>query len=131
MVRVTRPGGRVGIFDVDGDLTLFAHPDREVTRRIIACYSDLGWINSWLMRELPALLPRLGVTNVKTKAFMPLETGGYYALRAERTAEAAATAGAISASELASWLKTLRELITAQHFLGGQVHLFVWGVRPA
>ncbi len=131
MVRVTRPGGRVGIFDVDGDMTLFAHPNRELTRRIVASYSDLGWVNGLLVRELPGLLEGLGVANVKAKAFMPLETSGYYAVRAERAAEAAATAGMITADELAGWLKTLREQIAAKRFLGGQVHLFVWGARPS
>jgi ubiquinone/menaquinone biosynthesis C-methylase UbiE len=131
MVRVTRPGGRVGIFDVDGDLTLFAHPDRDLTRRIIASYSDLGWVNSWYMRGLPGLLASLGVVNVKTQAFMPLEAGGYYANRAERSAEAAASAGAITRDEMAGWLKTLREEIAGRRFLGGQVHLFVWGARQA
>jgi SAM-dependent methyltransferase len=77
MVRVTRPGGRVGVFDVDGDLTLFAHPDRELTRRIVTGYSDLGWVNGLLARRLPALLADLGVVNVRARGFMPLETGGY------------------------------------------------------
>lgn len=31
IVRVTRPGGRVGVFDIDGDSSLIAHPDRAVT----------------------------------------------------------------------------------------------------
>lgn len=131
MVRVTRPGGRVGVFDVDGDLTLFAHPDRELTRRIVASYSDLGWVNGWFMRELPGLLAGLGVVDVKTRAFMPLETAGYYATRAERSAEAAAAAGLITGEEMAGWLKTLREQVAAKRFLGGQVHLFAWGTRPS
>ncbi len=131
MVRVTRLGGRIGVFDVDGDLTLFAHPERELTRRIIASYSDLGWVNSWFMRSLPNLLAGLGIADVKTRAFMPLEAGGYYANRAERSAEAAAKSGAITGDELAGWLKTLREEVAAQRFLGGQVHLFVWGVCEA
>jgi len=131
MVRVTRSGGRVGVFDVDGDLTLFSHPDRELTRRITASYSDRGWVNGWLMREMPGLLAGLGVVGVKTKAFMPLEAGGYYAVRAERSAEAAAAAGAISRDELTRWLETLRQQIAGQRFLGGQVHLFVWGTRPS
>lgn len=131
MVRVTRPGGRIGVFDVDGDLTLFAHPDRELTRRIIASYSDLGWVNSWYMRGLPGLLSELGIVNVRTKPFMPLETGGYYVNRAARSAEAAAKAGVITSNELESWLKTLQEEVSAKRFLGGQVHLFVWGTRPA
>jgi len=129
MVRVTRPGGRVAVFDVDGDLTLFAHPDRELTRRIVAAYSDVGWVNSWVGRELPGLLAGHGIVNVKTRAFMPLEAGGYYANRAERSAEGAAKSGAITGDELARWLRTLRDEIDAKRFLGGQVHLFVWGTR--
>lgn len=131
IVRVTRPGGRVGVFDVDGDLTLFAHPDRELTRRIVTVYSDQGWVNSWLVRELPARLANLGIVNVKTRGFMPVETGGYYATRAERCAEAAARSGAITSDEQARWLQALRAEIAGKRFLGGQVHLFVWGTRPA
>jgi ubiquinone/menaquinone biosynthesis C-methylase UbiE len=130
MVRVTRPGGRVGVFDIDGDMTLFSHPDRELTRRIVAAYSDAGWVNSWLVRELPARLTSLGIVNVKTRGFMPLETGGYYANRAERCAEAAAKSGAITSDEQARWLQGLRAEIAGKRFLGGQVHLFVWGTRP-
>jgi hypothetical protein len=32
---------------------------------------------------------------------------------------------------LARWLETLRQQIAGQRFLGGQVHLFVWGTRPS
>jgi ubiquinone/menaquinone biosynthesis C-methylase UbiE len=131
MVRVTRPGGRVGVFDVDGDMTLFAHPERELTRRIVAAFSDQGWVNGWLVRELPARLADLGIANVKTRGFMPLESGGYYANRAERSAELAVQTGAITRDEQARWLQVLREEIAGKRFLGGQVHLFVWGTRPA
>jgi ubiquinone/menaquinone biosynthesis C-methylase UbiE len=131
MVRVTRPGGRVGVFDVDGDLTLFAHPDRELTRRIVAAYSDLGWVNGLFVRGLPGLLTGLGIVNVKTRGFMPLESSGYYANRAERSAEAVAQAGMITKDELARWLEAHRAELAAGRFLGGQLHLFVWGTRPA
>jgi hypothetical protein len=130
MVRVTRPRGRIGVFDIDGDLTLFAHPDRELTRRIVAAYSDQGWVNGWLVRELPARFTELGIVNVKARGFMPLETGGYYANRAERSAEAAVKSGAITGDEQARWLQALRAEIAGKRFLGGQVHLFVWGARP-
>jgi SAM-dependent methyltransferase len=130
MVRVTRPGGRVGVFDLDGDLTLFAHPERELTRRIVAAFSDHAWVNSWLVRELPVRLAGLGVINVKTRGFMPLESGGYYANRAERAAELAVQVGAITGDEGARWLQALRAEIAGKRFLGGQLHLFVWGTRP-
>ena len=123
MVRVTRPGGRIGVFDVDGDLTLFTHPDRELTRRIVSAYSDLGWVNSLFSRHLPGLMATLGIVNVTARGFMPLESGGYYANRAERCAEGAAEVGVITSDEKARWLEGLRAEI------GGQVHLFVWGTR--
>jgi SAM-dependent methyltransferase len=130
MVRVTRPGGRVGVFDVDGDLTLFAHPERELTRKIVAAFSDHGWVNGWLVRELPARFADLGIVDVKVRGFMPLETGGYYANRAERSAEVAVQTGAITADEQTRWLQEFRAELAGKRFLGGQLHLFVWGTRP-
>lgn len=131
MVRVTRPGGRVGVFDVDGDLTLFAHPERELTRKIVAAFSDHGWVNGWLVRELPARFADLGIVDVKVRGFMPLETGGYYANRAERSAEVAVQTGAITADEQKRWLQEFRAELAGKRFLGGQLHLFVWGTRPS
>lgn len=131
MVRVTRPGGRIGVFDLDGDMSLFAHPDRALTRRIVAAYSDQGWVNSWLVRELPARFVELGIISVQVRGFMPLESGGYYANRAERSADAAAKSGAITGVEQARWLQPLRAEIAAKRFLGGQLHLFVWGTRAS
>jgi hypothetical protein len=130
MVRVTRPGGRVGVFDLDGDMVLFAHSGRELTRKIVAAYSDQGWVNGWIMRTLPALLGGLGVANVRTRGFMPLEAGGYYANRAERCAEVAVLAGAIASEERVRWLEALRAEVAAKRFFGGQLHLLVWGKRP-
>ena len=129
MVRVARPGGRIGVFDVDGDLTLFAHPDRELTRRIVSAYSDQGWVNSWVMRNLPSRLASLGVVDVKVRGFIPLESGGYYATRAERSAAAAAESGAITRDECTRWLHALHTEISEKRFLCGQVHLFAWGRR--
>lgn len=129
MVRVTRPGGRVGVFDLDGDMYLLSHPDRELTRKIVAFYSDQAWVNSWLMRELPARFAALGLVDVKIRGFMPVETGGYYANRAERCAESAAKHGVITNEQRDDWLAKLKAEIAASRFVGGQVHLFAWGRR--
>jgi hypothetical protein len=118
------------VFDVDGDLTLFAHPERELTRKIVAAFSDHGWVNGWLVRELPARFADLGIVDVKVRGFMPLETGGYYANRAERSAEVAVQTGAITADEQTRWLREFRAELAGKRFLGGQLHLFVWGTRP-
>jgi SAM-dependent methyltransferase len=131
MVRVTRPGGRVGVFDFDGDCFLIAHPDRELTRRIVAAQCDHGAVNGRLIREMPGLLSAAGVEDVKVKAFMPLErgAGSFYADFAARAARIASEAGAITQHELAEWLRGLEATLAADRFIGGRLHLFVWGTR--
>ena len=131
MVRVTRRGGRVAVFDLDGDGFLFTHPDRQLTRRIVAAQCDHGAVNGQLIREMPALLSGLGVRDVAAKAFMPLERDprGFYANFAKRAAENAAQAGAITQSELSGWLKQFEEVLRGGRFLGGRLQIFVWGTR--
>ena len=129
MIRVTRPGGRMGIFDIDGDSTLISHPDRDLTRRIAAAFSDHGLVNGWLMRSLAGRLAELGLTDVRTRGFMPLDSGGYYARAAERAGEIAHEAGVISKNECVTWLEALRKEMAAGRFVSGRLHLFVWGTR--
>lgn len=131
MVRVTRPGGRVAVFDFDGDGFLFPHPDRELTRRIVAAQCDHGAVNGQLIREIPGLMAKLGVRNVKAKAFMPLDRDpkGFYADFAQRAAKNAAKVGAITESELAGWLRQFDEVLRTGRFVGGRLQIFVWGQR--
>lgn len=132
MVRVVRPSGRVGIFDLDGDGVLLGHPDRALTRRIVAAASDHLIVNGWLVRQLPALLTELGLKTIGVRAFTPIERdpAGFYAQLAERRAATAVQAGVITEDEQRGWLAALRAEQAAGRFLGGQTHLFVWGTRP-
>lgn len=131
MVRVTHVGGRVGVFDFDGDCTLMAHPDRSLTRRVVAAASDHSAVNSQLVRFLPGMLGELGVGDINVRGFMPLEreAGSFYAKFAERTAEVAAKAGAITEAERNRWLAELKTTLAAGRFMAGRLHLFVWGTR--
>ncbi|MFQ6029882.1 MAG: methyltransferase domain-containing protein [Dehalococcoidia bacterium] len=131
MVRVTRPGGRLGVFDFDGDSFLVSHPDRELTRRIMASFSDNTAVNGWLARQLPGLLLGLGLTDVRVRAFLPLEReeGSFHAGLAERAAGVAAQVSAITSVERDRWLDELHSEIAAGNFLGGRLHLFAWGTR--
>ncbi len=54
MVRVTRPGGRIGVFDFDWDTLIIDPPDKETTRTIVLSYSD-SMRNGWIGRQLPRL----------------------------------------------------------------------------
>jgi ubiquinone/menaquinone biosynthesis C-methylase UbiE len=129
MVRVARAGGRVGVFDFDGDGFLIAHPDRAVTRRIVASHCDNGAVNGWLIRRIPSILSELGLKEVRARGFMSLERGkgSFYADLAQRAARSAAEAGVITSAELAKWLAELHDLLEHDRFIGGRLHVFVWG----
>lgn len=132
LVRVARPGGRVGIFDLDADGVILAHPDRALTRRIIAAAADHLIVDGWLARRLPAVLAEAGLAAIGVRAFTPVERdpAGFAAKMAERRAAIARQAGAITEDEQQCWLAALHAEQTAGQFLGGQTHLFVWGTRP-
>src|SRR5207249_4320868 len=119
LVRVVRPGGRVAVFDRDTDSLLIAHPDRLLTRRIVAAYSDHGSVDGWLGRRLPGLLAEAGLVGIQVRAFTPLERDptGFYGGMVERAAMIAAETGAISPNERDYWLQALRAEIAAGSFL--------------
>jgi hypothetical protein len=80
---------------------------------------------------MPGIFTELGLTDVRTKAFMPLErgTGGFYADLAGRAAKNAAQAGAITSAELNAWLAELQTVLANGRFMGGRLHIFVWGTK--
>jgi SAM-dependent methyltransferase len=131
MARVVRSGGRVGVFDFDGDSVIVSHPDRPLTRRIVAAFSDQSAADGWLVRRLPGLFAEAGLIDVHTRAFLPLEREpvGFYGRMVVRAADVALESGAITRPEHERWLAELRAEQAAGRFLGGRVHVFCWGVK--
>jgi ubiquinone/menaquinone biosynthesis C-methylase UbiE len=76
MVRVTRPGGRIVVFDFDWDTLLIDHPDREMTRTVVQTYSD-AIQNGWIGRQLPRLFREQGMEVLSVD---PLPIVVHYAL---------------------------------------------------
>jgi ubiquinone/menaquinone biosynthesis C-methylase UbiE len=133
LVRVLRSGGRLGVFDLDTDMTAFTHSDRALTRRIVAAASDAAAVNGWLVRELPGLFQRAGIVDVRARGFFPLETDlqSFYANMAERCAEVAVKVGAITESERSAWLEAFHDQGARGPIIAGRLHIFVWGHKPA
>jgi SAM-dependent methyltransferase len=133
MARVVRPGGRVGVFDLDTDMSSVTHPDRALTRRIMAAASDATAVDGWLARRMPLLLTNAGLEDVRVRGFFPLETDpkGFYSTLAERAADAAHKAGAITEAERRGWLDALHALQARGPVIAGRLHIFTWGRRPA
>lgn len=131
MARVTKPGGRVGVFDRDLDSLIIGHPDRTLTQRIILAFADHGAANAKLTRRLPDLLGAAGLEQVQLRAFTMLDRDpdGFFATTAEYRAEVAALAGAITSEERDRWLAQFRQEREAGRFLAGLTYFFAWGRR--
>jgi ubiquinone/menaquinone biosynthesis C-methylase UbiE len=132
MVRVVRPGGRVGVFDRDNDTYFISHPDRALTRRIVAAGAENTTVNPWIARQLPVMLRTHNVRDVRVRAFVSVEQdpAGFYATTAgERWPSIAVQVGAITEDERRRWIDQLRAVQAAGGFLAGLTHLFVWGTR--
>jgi ubiquinone/menaquinone biosynthesis C-methylase UbiE len=131
LVRVVRPGGRVGIFERDPDSYIVSHPDRALTRRIIAARVDHASADGWLARALPRLMTEAGLQDVQVRAFTTIETdpSGHYSALAERSVDTAVSVGAISEDERRQWLDALAVERASGGFIAGLTLLFVWGTR--
>ena len=129
LVRVIRPGGRVGVFDFDADMTVFTHPDREMTRRIVSSAADAVAIDGWIARRMPALFASAGVRDVQVRGFFPIDSDptGFYVNLAERSSSAAMKSGAVTEDEARRWLEVFRAQMADGPVVAGRLHLFVWG----
>jgi ubiquinone/menaquinone biosynthesis C-methylase UbiE len=76
MVRVTRPGGRILVFDFDWDTMIIDHPDKETTRTIVLSYSD-SIRNGWIGRQLPRLFKE---QHLEVLSIDPVQVFVHYAL---------------------------------------------------
>ena len=64
MLRVTRPGGRVLVYEVDFETNTVDVPDRIRARKIVHFWCD-GFRNGWLGRHIPALFHEAGLQDVR------------------------------------------------------------------
>jgi len=76
MVRVTRPGGRIVVFDFDWDTLMIDHPDKETTRTFVRSYSD-SIRNGWIGRQLPRLFKE---QHLEGLSIDPVQVFVHYAL---------------------------------------------------
>jgi len=76
MVRVTRPGGRIVVFDFDWDTLMIDHADKATTRTFVLSYSD-SIRNGWIGRQLPRLFKEQHLEEISID---PVQVFVHYAL---------------------------------------------------
>jgi ubiquinone/menaquinone biosynthesis C-methylase UbiE len=66
MTSVVRPGGRVGVIDVDTAGTIIDHTNREITDAFVATLTDTIH-NPWIGRTLRRLMAEVGLVDVEVR----------------------------------------------------------------
>ena len=107
MARVTRPGGRVVVFDFDWDTLIIDHPDKDTTRTIVRSYSD-SILNGWIGRQLPRLFKE---QHLEVLSIDPVQVFVHYSLVELFLGSHLTllqTNGTLSADEAQQWWQSLQ-----------------------
>ena len=118
LLRVTRPGGRVLLFDPDFETAIIDAPDRALTRRLLNFFCD-EYQDGWMGRRLPGLFREAGLTETIVEPVTALLTDLSQAntvLALDDTVARAGAAGSVSVAEGAAWLDGLRAASAAGRF---------------
>jgi ubiquinone/menaquinone biosynthesis C-methylase UbiE len=128
MVRVTRRGGRLSVFDFDNETLVIDSPYTEITRAITRSVCD-SLKNGWIGRRLPRLFKQHAMKDISVTPqtiivgypFAELLLGGHVT-RVQR-------AGVVSAADAERWWTHLREAHEADTFFCAIMALIVAGTK--
>lgn len=130
LVRVTRSGGRLTIFDYDFDTLMVDHPDKTTTRAIIHAFTD-GHQNGWNGRELQRRFLVRGVHDISLTPHTVIMPFTFFTLALEGRLRSEQASGnlPLSLEELAAWWQPLQEAAIQGRFFAAMTGLRLNGTR--
>jgi ubiquinone/menaquinone biosynthesis C-methylase UbiE len=129
MVRVTRPGGRVGVLEFDQETTFVDHPDTEATRIILGTFADAA-VNGHVGRELPRLLRAAGLTDVSVTPGVNLANPQFFRAVFHDHVARLQDQAILTSQRASQWWAELDARTQAGDFLGGAAVFVVAASRP-
>jgi SAM-dependent methyltransferase len=127
MRRVTRPGGRVLVYEVDFETLTVDMSDRSATRRIVHVWCD-GFRNGWLGRHVPALFADAGLVDIVIEPavlYLPYQVA--MQLVGPGTVERACADSVLTSEEGEAWLREARAAEDAGRFFSTLTGFIVAG----
>ena len=132
MVRVTRVGGRVVIFDVDWETLVVDTPNAPLTRRVVNLISD-DHLNGWAGRQLFGYCKQAGLNDlvvVPTTAIISDYALANQIFELSPAAEALQKVGQVSASQVTAWIHALKQADKIGQFFSTLTGYSVSGRKP-
>jgi ubiquinone/menaquinone biosynthesis C-methylase UbiE len=132
LVRVTRPGGVVGLQDQDFGTQVLDHPDRALTRRIFDGVAARMYPEPYSGRTLVRRLVELGLERVRLLAdvYQVRSLDPFTHNLLKRRAEIAVQFGLIGPRRAARWLAAIERADAAGHFVFTFNYYGATGVKP-
>jgi SAM-dependent methyltransferase len=132
MVRVTRPGGRVGVQDQDFGTVAVTHPDRALTERILWGVATHMYEEPHSGRRMPALLRAAGLEEIRllTDVFQDTTLEPFAKSFLERRAENAVRFSIVDAPTAQTWLDGFTELVALGDFVLTFNYYGAVGIKP-
>jgi len=105
MARLGRPGGTVVVFDGDYASLTYAYPDHDLGRRVDEALTNVTFNNPRIMRDLPRILPELGLKLADAWGDAVIEIGhaSYFKSFAETYVPYVRKAGLVPGDALEAW----------------------------
>jgi SAM-dependent methyltransferase len=130
MVRVTKPSGRISVFDFDWDTFVIDSPDKATTRAVVTAFSD-GLRNGCIGRALPRLFRENGMSDVDVVGHTVFIDFEFLGLLIGGPLTAAQAAGILDPGDVSAWWKGLAEADERGIFLAGFTAFIVSGSKGA
>lgn len=132
MVRVTRPGGLVGVQDQDFGSLVIDHPDRRLTRKILEAYARKIYNDPWSGRTMFGNLRRLGIEKVRviTGVYQDTTCEPFTRSLLERRVEMTHQWKVISTEARDRWIRQLDDQVRAGSFFMTLNFYGVVGTKP-
>jgi ubiquinone/menaquinone biosynthesis C-methylase UbiE len=132
MVRVTKPGGRIVLFEPDYSTLVIDASDRAITGSIASTLAD-SIRSPWIGRALLSLLQTSGlqeVTVIPTPLISRSLSNTIKLLRLDVTAKATVRRGLITRDDAKQWFADLRRRDTGGYFFGCLLCFTAVGEKP-
>jgi len=132
MTRVVRPGGTVVIFDGDYASMTYACSDHEFGQRMDTALVTASFNNPRIMRDLPRLLPKLGLnlTAAWGDVVVEIGKGSYFKSFAETYAPYVTKAGLLPTEAIEAWLSAQRQAMGDGTFFASCNYYTYMACRP-